>query len=121
MSCASEHWRRPDGRLGSVRRGRRVAPLWLAALALVLAACANRQAQPRAPVTAVPPPAAPAPGRSMQEGRASWYGREQHGHLTASGQRFDMNALTAAHRTLPMGTRVRVTNVRNGRSVIVRI
>lgn len=55
------------------------------------------------------------------EGKASWYGREQHGHLTANGERFNMYALTAAHRTLRMNTRVRVTNLRNGRSVVVRI
>jgi len=51
-------------------------------------------------------------------GYASWYGEPQ---MTASGERFDRNALTAAHRTLPFGTRVRVTNHRNGRSVVVRI
>ena len=55
------------------------------------------------------------------EGKASWYGREQHGHLTANGERFDMYRLTAAHRTLHMQTQVRVINLRNGRSVIVRI
>ncbi len=55
------------------------------------------------------------------EGTASWYGRDFQGRPTASGERFDMNDLTAAHRTLRMGTRVRVTNLRNGREVIVRI
>ena len=55
------------------------------------------------------------------EGKASWYGREQHGQLTANGERFDMHALTAAHRTLHMNTRVRVINLRNGRNVVVRI
>jgi len=54
-------------------------------------------------------------------GMASWYGREHHGRRTASGERFDMNALTAAHRTLPFGTRVRVTNLDNGRAVEVHI
>ncbi len=54
-------------------------------------------------------------------GRASWYGRPFHGRRTASGQIFNMNALTAAHRTLPLGTRVRVTNLANGRSVVVII
>ena len=58
---------------------------------------------------------------SRQEGRASWYGREQQGQLTANGEHFDMHALTAAHRTLRMQTRVRVTNKLNGRSVVVRI
>lgn len=51
-------------------------------------------------------------------GRASWYGS---GKVTASGERFDKHGLTAAHRTLPFGTRVRVTNKRNGQSVVVRI
>ncbi len=54
-------------------------------------------------------------------GPASWYGGKFHGRTTANGERFDMNQLTAAHRSLPFGTRVRVTNERNGRSVVVRI
>ncbi len=54
-------------------------------------------------------------------GQASWYGGQHHGGPTASGERFNKNALTAAHRTFPFGTRVRVTNLRNGRSVVVRI
>lgn len=54
-------------------------------------------------------------------GPASWYGGKFHGRLTANGERFDKWGLTAAHRTLPFGTKVRVTNERNGRSVVVRI
>lgn len=54
-------------------------------------------------------------------GWASWYGRRFHGRKTANGERYNMNALTAAHRTLPFGTKVRVTNLGNGRSVVVRI
>lgn len=50
---------------------------------------------------------------------ASYYGTEFQGHMTASGQRFDWHKMTCAHRTLPFGTRLRVTNVRNGRSVVV--
>jgi rare lipoprotein A len=57
-------------------------------------------------------------GVTTQRGLASWYGESQ---MTASGERFDRHALTAAHRSLKFGTRVRVTNQRNGRSVIVRI
>ena len=56
-----------------------------------------------------------------QIGRASWYGTRQHGQTTASGETFDRTALTAAHPTLPMNSRVRVTNLANGRSVVVRI
>lgn len=55
------------------------------------------------------------------EGTASYYGKAHHGKRTASGERFNQNALTAAHRTLAFGTRVKVTNLDNGRSVIVRI
>jgi len=57
----------------------------------------------------------------LVKGWASWYGPGFHGRHTASGERFNQYALTAAHRSLPFGTRVRVTNTRNGRSVIVRI
>src|SRR5262245_25731124 len=52
---------------------------------------------------------------------ASYYGKELAGRRTASGERFNPSAMTAAHRTLPFGTRVRVTNTHNGRSMIVRI
>jgi rare lipoprotein A len=55
------------------------------------------------------------------QGVASWYGYAHHGRITASGRRFDMYELTAAHRTLPLGTRLRVTNLSDGRSVIVTI
>jgi len=58
---------------------------------------------------------------SQQQGMASWYGPGFHGRRSASGERFNQNAMTAAHRTLPFGTRVRVTNLNNGRSVTVRI
>jgi peptidoglycan lytic transglycosylase len=54
-------------------------------------------------------------------GLASWYGRWHQGRPTASGEAFDMNQRTAAHRTIPFGTRLRVTNVANGRSVVVRV
>lgn len=54
-------------------------------------------------------------------GTASWYGSDFHGRRTANGETYDMNALTAAHPTLPMPTIVRVTNLDNGRNVIVRI
>jgi rare lipoprotein A len=59
--------------------------------------------------------------QAIGQGTASYYGRELAGNRTASGERFDPNGLTAAHRTLPLGTKLRVTNVANGRSVIVRV
>jgi rare lipoprotein A len=55
------------------------------------------------------------------EGLASWYGEDFHGRQTANGEIFDMNSLSAAHATLPMPTYVRVTNLENNRSVIVRV
>jgi rare lipoprotein A len=83
-------------------------------LSVVLAgACAHRKA----------PSAAPAPIEHpyAETGQASWYGKAHQGERTASGERFDMHALTAAHRTLPFGTIVRVTAVGSGKSVNVRI
>ena len=59
--------------------------------------------------------------REEQVGLASYYAHAHHGRRTASGERFDMAAMTAAHRTLPFGTRVRVTNLANGRRAVVRI
>lgn len=71
-------------------------------------------------------PASPDPRPSPSEsaigtGEASYYGNELAGNPTASGERFDPEKLTAAHRTLPLGSRVRVTNSRNGESVVVRV
>ncbi|MFO8173428.1 MAG: septal ring lytic transglycosylase RlpA family protein [Longimicrobiales bacterium] len=67
---------------------------------------------------------APPPGRLVgwtQTGVASWYGNPFHGRQTASGEVYDMDRLTAAHQTLPFGTRVRVENLDNGKSVILRV
>lgn len=88
----------------------------LVALAAVLAApaCAPR----RGPESV---PRAPAADRALERGIASWYGKAFHGSRTASGERYDMHRLTAAHPTLPFGTRVEVRNLENGRKVIVRI
>jgi rare lipoprotein A len=60
-------------------------------------------------------------GRVLQSGKASWYGPGFHGKRTASGETFNTNELTAAHRTLPFGTKVKVVNKKTGRSVVVRI
>jgi rare lipoprotein A len=56
-----------------------------------------------------------------QSGVASWYGRQFHGRKTASGETFDMNGLTAAHRSLPLNCYIRVTNKDNGKSVVVKV
>lgn len=70
-----------------------------------------------------PPDAEPAlkPKPEPVVGLASWYGEEFHGRTTANGEQYDMNGLTAAHRDLPLGTWVEITNIRNGRFVTVRI
>lgn len=57
----------------------------------------------------------------MQVGKASWYGRRFQGHRTASGEAFDLHMLTCAHRTLPIGSLLRVTNLSNKRSIMVRV
>lgn len=58
---------------------------------------------------------------TVLRGRASWYGREHQGHRTSNGERFDRNQYTCAHKTLPFGTRLRVSNPTTGKSVVVRV
>lgn len=114
---------------------------WLAhlvtvATAMALVGCATpgsfkapvpEMAVPPAQQTPVPEMAAPpvqppkTPPPQVETGTASWYGKAHNGLPTASGEIYDMNELTAAHRSLPLGTRVLVTNVKNGRSVEVRV
>ncbi len=127
---------------------RRTLPDYVRALATVLCNCllclfvlAGLSCTSRAPVPPAPPgPGAPTTptqrpytvlGQSYQpiasahgfveEGIASWYGHKFHGRPTACGERYDMHKLTAAHRILPMHTHVRVTNLENGRQLVVRI
>jgi rare lipoprotein A len=88
----------------------------------VLALSAHIARAPAGPL--VPRPGDPdgaAPSRHVESGMASWYGRSWQGRRTASGQRFDARKLTAAHRSLPLNSKVRVTNLANGRSVEVTI
>lgn len=93
-------------------RARRRCPLAVPVLLLLLATACSRP---------LSPPPQPAPADVYEVGIASWYGPGFHGRATASGEIFDQNALTAAHRRLPFGTRVRVVNLENGREVVVRI
>lgn len=108
----------------------RAAPV---ALALgLLGACAtgahaeearapSAPAAKRKPSAAARPDGEPRQVGDVQRGSAAWYGGELHGRPTASGEPFDKDGFTAAHRTLPMGATVRVTHVKSGRSVVVRI
>lgn len=68
-----------------------------------------------------PTPGAPVPASWSQIGTASWYGEPFHGRTTANGETYDMEAMTAAHKTLPFGSVVHVENLDNGRSTEVRI
>lgn len=101
---------------------RRLGAIIILICASLLSACA---AQRSAPPPAVAPMAEPLPPRTpalpSQEGMASWYGQSHHGKRTANGEAFDMEAMTAAHRSLPFGTLVRVTHLATNREVTVRI
>lgn len=112
------------------QRGQAVSALLLAALLLFTAACATKRTPPPVrPVGAPRPykvlgkwyqPLASAAGYD-EVGIASWYGPKFHGKPTASGEPYDMHALTAAHKTLPLGTRVKVRHLENGREVTLKI
>jgi rare lipoprotein A len=95
-------------------RFNRVAPIVVPVLALILPACAARS---KAPV----PVATRGAILEVREGLASYYGPGFDGKVTASGTRFDMKAMVAAHPSYPFGTVLRVTNVKNGRAVEVRV
>jgi rare lipoprotein A len=86
----------------------------LLAIAIALAACGSSKQPEKKKRVAVAP-------SGVQTGKASWYGGKFHNGPTASGETYNKRSMTAAHRSLPFGTRVRVTNLKNGRSVIVRI
>jgi rare lipoprotein A len=83
--------------------------LLLIALCLVPACASTRPVRPQAVL----------PDGFIQEGIASYYGSDHHGRRTASGTVFNEHQLTAAHRTLPFGTQVRVTNLDNGRHIVL--
>lgn len=110
-------------------------PACLIAALLLMWGCATR-------VVSTPPPGKPAPAKPpagtyqqfgewytplpsadgfTEEGTASWYGEPFHGRKTASGEVYDMHQMTAAHKTLPLGTRLKVYNKSNGRTVDVRV
>jgi rare lipoprotein A len=116
----------------------RSAILLLLAGALMLSGCSHRSARvnvpppPGIPESAPPAPSTTAPSTQtpataapqpafVETGLASWYGPPYHNRKASNGEIYNMNALTAAHRTLPSGSVVRVTNVKTGHSVVVRI
>ncbi len=90
-----------------------------ALVAVALTGCA-RKSRARVPVAPAPAPVQAAPG-AIETGIASWYGHPYHGRRAASGEIYDMNQFTAAHRTLPFNTWVEVTDLDNGKQVNVRI
>jgi rare lipoprotein A len=81
----------------------------------------DKSAQGKSLADAEPITSGPDASDFEQKGRASWYGRMFHGRKTASGEKFNMNAMTAAHRTLPLASWVRVTNEANHKTVVVKI
>jgi rare lipoprotein A len=97
----------------------------LLALSALVSAQAQTTAPAAAPAATEKPAAAPAPAAAstadVSEGKVAHYGRKFAGRKTASGERFNPAAMTMAHKTLPFGTKVRVTNLANKRSVIVRV
>lgn len=99
------------------RRSRGLPALGLCILALLPVGCAHRKAPP--PRTE--PQVTPARPGTVEKGIASWYGEPYHGRRTASGEVYDMHQISAAHRTLPFGTVVRVTRRDTGQAVEVRI
>src|SRR5262245_32054188 len=78
-------------------------------------------AKPSGKAKISPTKVSPVEKQPYQVGIASWYGKQFHGRTTASGEDFDMFELTAAHRLLPLGTYVKVTNLRNGKWIVVRV
>jgi rare lipoprotein A len=91
---------------------------------LLFAGCVGRGVPPKdvVPVQRAALPLSPIPGQVYSEtGVAAWYGKELHNKKTASGEVFDREGISAAHRTLPLGTMVRVTNLDNSKSIKVRI
>jgi rare lipoprotein A len=79
------------------------------------------QPQVKKPASRIAKAAPKVETKPYQVGNASWYGKQFHGRTTASGEDFDMFELTAAHRRLPLGTFVKVTNLRNGKWIVVRV
>lgn len=102
--------------IDKIRRSRRYAIMASAAILAVLGITGSTAGKAEQPVKKQS-----TQHHWLQIGRASWYGRLFQGHETANGENFDMNDLTCAHRSLPMGSLVRVTNLNNNKTVVVRV
>ena len=115
MSSLVRNGLRTFGRSVLASRKPALLLLSLAVSASVIASPLGRQGSSAAPTPAVKK------HRWFQIGKASWYGKAFQGRRTATGEAFDMNSLTCAHRTLPLGSWLRVTNLRNKKSAFVRV
>jgi rare lipoprotein A len=102
--------------IDTIRRSRRYALVAGAAILAILGISASTAGNAEQSVVKQAPQ-----HHWFQIGRASWYGRLFQGRATANGENFDMNDLTCAHRSLPMGSLVRVTNLSNNKEVVVRV
>ena len=114
----------PDGSAASAAPQQRVAATGHAAPAAAGSTAAPAADRWYTAPSSTPPSdaeASSAPEPKGQEGKASWYGPRFQGRRTASGERYNMHAMTAAHRSLPLGSYARVTMVTTGKSVVVRI
>jgi rare lipoprotein A len=109
--CAAALPRDPRAKRGFPPAAALPSLLPLLAAALLAGACTGH----RTPTTS------PSQSLYFQEGMASWYGPTFHGRRTANGERYDMHELTVAHPSLPFGTRLAVTNLDNGKQVVVRV
>jgi rare lipoprotein A (peptidoglycan hydrolase) len=104
---------KPMRQASNLSRASNASRLLIATLPLLLTVACSVNRRPN--------DGAPSFGRPLESGVASWYGPGFHGRRTANGERYNMDDLTAAHPTLPFGTRLMVRNIRTGQSVIVRV
>ena len=108
-------------RTGSLARGRSILIKPVALLLTAALTAAVLVSPPSKSVASTPVAGIAKTHRWYQIGKASWYGEAFQGKRTATGERFNMNSLTCAHRTLPLGSWLRITNLRNSRSTFVRV
>ena len=108
----------PEAKTPNHSRGKAPAPTFPPEIPPIAKLPSAPETEPSPPIENIPEPAQPT---WLETGLASWYGPRFHGKLTASGEVFNQEKFTAAHRILPWGSRVKVTNLANGKSVEVRV